>query len=93
MKSYTYRLLKDFCDTTSLHGYNHLYSSDSKAVRITWVIIILIATVCGSMFIVRNTKAYLSATIVTNIESSTVPLDVSNTHSLIHEASNKQLYF
>ena len=93
MKSHIYKVLKDFCESTSLHGYNYLYSSDSKIVKITWFIIIFITTVCGTMFIVRNTKAYLSATVVTNIESSNVPLDVSIKHILIDEASNGKLYF
>ena len=77
MKLHIFRELKDFCESTSLHGYNHLFSTDSKIAKIIWVIIILVATVCGIICIVGNTKSYMNATIVTNIDSSTVPLDVS----------------
>ena len=71
------RGLKVFCESTSLHGYNHLYSIDSRILKILWIIIILIATGAGITFLVSNTKAYMNATIVTNIESATVSLDVS----------------
>ena len=77
MKLHIFRELKDFCESTSLHGYNHLYSIDSLFLKILWIIIISIATGAGITFLVSNTKAYMNATIVTNIESATVSLDVS----------------
>ena len=47
-------------------------------VCILWGIVILIATGAGISFIVTNTKAYLEATITTNIESTSENLSVSN---------------
>ena len=76
-KSHISRALKDFCESTSLHGYNYLYSSDSIILKTLWISIILIATGAGITFLVSNTKTYMNATIVTNIESATASLDVS----------------
>ena len=77
-KSQTLKLLKDICQSISLHGYNYLYISDSIILKILWGIVILIATGAGIGFIVTNTKAYMEATITTNIESTSENLSVSN---------------
>ena len=76
-KSQTSKFLKDFCQSTSLHGYSYLYISDSIALKILWGIVILIATGAGIGFLVTNTKAYMEATITTNIESTSANLSVS----------------
>ena len=72
------KVLKDFCESTSLHGYNHFHIADSVFAKVIWGVIILIATGAGLNFLVSNTKAYMQATIVTNIESSSDNLHVSN---------------
>ena len=74
----TSKVLKDFCESTSLHGYNHFHIANSVLAKIIWGVIILIATGTGLNFLVTNTKAYVQATIVTNIESSSNNLHVSN---------------
>ena len=76
-KSQTSKFLKDFCQSTSLHGYSYLYISDSITLKILWGIVILIATGAGIGFLVTNTKAYMEATITTNIESTSDNLSVS----------------
>ena len=73
----TPKVLKDFCESTSLHGYNHFHIADSVLAKIIWGVIILLATGTGLSFLVTNTKAYMQATIVTNIESSSDNLHVS----------------
>ena len=73
----TPKVLKDFCESTSLDGYNHLHIADSVLTKIFWGVIILLATGTGLSFLVTNTKAYMQATIVTNIESSSDNLHVS----------------
>ena len=74
----TPKVVKDFCESTSLHGYNHFHIANSVLAKIIWGVIILIATGTGLNFLVTNTKAYVQATIVTNIESSSDNLHVSN---------------
>ena len=71
-------LMKDFCQSTSLHGYNNLNNTDSIVAKVLWGILIFAATGLGIAFLVSNTKAFMRATVVTYIESETFPLDVSN---------------
>jgi hypothetical protein len=74
----TPKLLKDFCMSTSLHGYSYFQVANSVLAKIIWAIIILLATGTGLNFLVINTKAYMKATITTSIESSSDNLHVSN---------------
>ena len=69
--------VKDFCESTSLHGYSYL-TADSVLSKVVWAIIILIATVAGLYCIAINTRDYMKASIVTNIESTSEKLHVSN---------------
>ena len=78
----TPKLLKDFCESTSLHGYNHFHIADSVLAKTIWGVIILLATGTGLNFLVTNTKAYIQATIVTNIESVSDNLHVSNSRKI-----------
>ena len=77
-KVQTPEVLKDFCESTTLHGYNYFHLTDSVIAKIIWAIIILLATGTGLNFLVINTKAYMKATITTSIESSSDILHVSN---------------
>ena len=79
----TPKLLKDFCESTSLHGYNHFHIADSVLAKTIWGVIILIATGIGLNFVVTNTKTYMQATIVTNIDSSSDNLHVSNLRKIL----------
>ena len=76
-KSNTRKVLKDFCESTTLHGYSYFGIADSVLAKIVWAIIILLATGTGLNFLVINTKAYMKATITTSIESSSDNLHVS----------------
>ena len=71
------KVLQDFCQSTSLHGYSYL-TSDSILSKVVWVIIILIATGGGLYFLAINTRDYMKASTVTNIESAFENLQVSN---------------
>ena len=70
------KVLKDFCESTSLHGYSYL-TADSVLSKVVWAIIILIATGVGLYCIAINTRDYMKASIVTNIESTSEKLHVS----------------
>ena len=71
------KVFKDFCESTSLHGYSYLYIATSTLMKIIWIVWIVIASALGIGFVVSNTNDYLGAKIVTTIESSSAPLDVS----------------
>ena len=73
---------KDFCESTSLHGYNYLHMTTSIALKIFWFIVITIMTGTGIWFLVKNTKDYMKSSIVTNIESTSGQLTVSTVVSL-----------
>ena len=68
---------QDFSQSTSLHGFSYLYISNANISKIVWGIVILTFSGLGIGLLVTNTEDYLSSRIVTNIESSTYPIDVS----------------
>ena len=76
-KSNTRRILNEFCESTSLHGYSYWYSADSFVLKVCWTFVILAATCLGVVFLANQTKEYLDGTILTTIETSSAPLDVS----------------
>ena len=71
------KILKDFCESTSLHGYSYLYITTSLFMKILWVFVIAAMTALGIVFVVINTNDYLQANIITTIESSTALVEVS----------------
>ena len=75
---------KGFCESTSLHGYSYLYNANSIILKILWVIVILILTGIGIKFCITNTDEYLKARLVTNIESSTAPLEVRTNPNFVN---------
>ena len=77
-KAETRKIIQDFCESTSLHGYSYLYSTDSIVLKLVWFIIIMGMTGLGIFFFVENTDAYIKARIVTNIETSSADLSVSS---------------
>ena len=80
-KNQTSKLLKKFCDSTSLHGYGYLYNSDSIFVKIIWVFVILAMTALGILFLANHTKEFLDSRILTTIETSSAPLSVSRSQT------------
>ena len=56
-KQQTPKVLKDFCESTSLHGYSNFQTADSFLAKTIWAVIILLATGIGLNFLVINTKA------------------------------------
>ena len=77
-KAQTAKVFRDFCESTTLHGYSYLYIATSILMKIIWMIVIVSMTALGIGFVVNNTNDYLEAKILTTIESSTAPLDVRN---------------
>ena len=70
------KIVKEFCESTSLHGYSYLYIADTIYVKLIWVFVIIVMTGIGTAFIAINTDAYIKARLVNNIESSTSNLRV-----------------
>ena len=79
-KSNAGRILKDFCESTSLHGYSYVYNNESIALKLFWLFIILNMTGLGVLFLVTNTMEFLEHKVYTTTETSSAPISVSNTH-------------
>ena len=75
-KAETKNVFKDFCESTSLHGYSYLFIGNSIFLKIIWTIVILLMTCVGAMFLMNNTVDYWNAKLITTLESSSAPLKV-----------------
>ena len=84
-KSNTRRILKDFCESTSLHGYGYIYNNESIALKLFWLFIILNMTGLGIFFLVTNTTEFLEHKIYTTTETSSAPISVSITSFALHQ--------
>ena len=71
-----FNIFKEFCTSTSLHGYSYLHNVNSIILKFIWAIVILIMTGTAILLSIHNTKDYLRSRLQTNIESSTAPLKV-----------------
>ena len=69
-------VLKEFCDNTSLHGYLYLKQASSWPLKIVWVLIIILMTSVGFVFVGLNTQQYMESRLLTSIDSSTASLSV-----------------
>ena len=72
------KIFNDFSLATSLHGYGYLQSANSMTLKFIWILVILVMTGLGVTFVAINTDEYVKARIITNIESSTADLSVSD---------------
>ena len=77
-KNQVKKVIQDFCESTSLHGYSYLNIANSTVSKLIWLLIILAMTGLGGYFFVKNTNDYINARLVTNIETSSANLSVSN---------------
>ena len=75
--SKTGRMIEEFCELTSLHGFSFLYKANTIAVKMIWILAIFSVTAVGIFFLIGNTEAYMHSRLATNIESSTANLSVS----------------
>ena len=69
-------LIKNFCESTSLHGFSFLSMANSVHTKLVWILAIISMTVVGAVFLMRHTNDFMNSRLVTNIESSTATLSV-----------------
>lgn len=77
-KNNTRKVLKDFCESTSLHGYGYIYNNDSIILKSFWLFVIFSMTGLGILLLVQNTVEFLKHEIYTTTETSSAPISVSN---------------
>ena len=76
-KSLLLQVSNEFCESTSLHGYSYIANGNSVALKIFWSTIIVCLTAIGIKFLIVNTQDYMESRLVTGIDSSSAPLNVS----------------
>ena len=76
-KSLLLQVSNEFCESTSLHGYSYIANGNSVALKIFWSTIIVCLTGIGIKFLIVNTQDYMESRLVTGIDSSSAPLNVS----------------
>ena len=76
LKDHGAKVLNDFCELTSLHGWNYLNYTSNIVSKVIWVIGILGMTGLATYMLMKNTDEFLKADVITTIESSTAPLNV-----------------
>lgn len=76
------KTFKDFCDSTSLHGYSYFSNATSITLKLFWIIVILGMTTGSIFLLMENTFNYLNSGILTSFQSSSAPLDVSGSLSI-----------
>ncbi len=64
--------LKAYCEQTSLHGW--YYIAKDKKFKIVWASIVLASVAVASLFIYKASEEFTKSTVVTTIQSTTVPL-------------------
>ena len=67
---------KEFCESTSLHGYSYIVNGNSLIVKIIWLMAIACLTGIGIRFLIVNTEEYWNSRLVTSIDDE-ASLDVS----------------
>ena len=77
LKDHGAKVLNDFCESTSLHGWNYLNCTSNMVLKVIWVIGILGMTGLATYLLMKNTDEFLKSDVITTIESSTAPLGVS----------------
>ena len=64
-----------YCQQTSLHGWQYVDSESSIICKLIWIIIVISCNITAIGFMVTHFQDFIAATTVTNIESSTASLN------------------
>ena len=67
---------KYFYRETSLHGWKYLKLEENFFLKMVWIFVLASACVSSVFFMYYYTNQFLSATIVTSIDSTIAPIEV-----------------
>ena len=67
---------KYFYRETSLHGWKYLNLEENFFLKMVWIFVLASACVSSAFFMYYYTNQFLSATIVTSIDSTIAPIEV-----------------
>ena len=68
----------EFCERTSLHGWQHIHRVNTRKGRIVWLSIVLASLSVALLFLTTATKDFANRAVVTTIETTTASLQVSS---------------
>ena len=68
---------REFCDSTSLHGWHQLNRVGNHG-KAAWVIIVFSSFTVASFFLATSIVDFVNRSVVTTIESTTASLQVQN---------------
>ena len=66
-----------FCQQTSLHGWQHITQNHTVQGRVVWFSIVIASLAVASLFLATAAKDFVIRSVVTTIETTTAPLQVS----------------
>ena len=66
----------NFYRETSLHGWKYLNMEENLFLKMVWIFVLASACVSSAFFMYYYTNQFLSATIVTSIDSTIAPIEV-----------------
>ena len=67
---------QEFCQQTSLHGWQHIQRVNTIKGRVVWFSIVLASLAVASLFLATAAKDFVLRSVVTTIETTTGPLQV-----------------
>lgn len=66
---------REFCASTSLHGWHHLNRVSSHG-RLVWMVIVLASLGVASVFLFTAAQDFMTRSVVTTIDTTTASLNV-----------------
>ena len=66
----------EFCQQTSLHGWQHIHRVNTRQGQIVWLSIVLASLAVASVFLMTATQDFATRAVVTTIETTTASLQV-----------------
>ena len=66
----------NFYRETSLHGWKYLNMEENLFLKMVWIFVLASACVLSAFFMYYYTNQFLSATLVTSIDSTIAPIEV-----------------
>ena len=67
---------REFCASTSLHGWHHLNQVKNTNGRVVWLVIVIASLAVASVFLGTAAIDFMDRSVVTTIETTTASLQV-----------------
>ena len=61
-------------NSTSLHGWQYIYTSTRTGWKFLWIFMVLSSVIVAFCFVITQTTEFRKATVVTTVDTTTAPL-------------------